>query len=111
MKTTTKLWIGIGVLILLSPLGLMLPEHFKAGDAWGEWGVESIKELVGYIPQGLEKFSSTWSAPMPDYAFKGWEGKGLGHLSFAYIISAASGILIVALVAFIIGKIYVKKGD
>lgn len=54
MKTATKLWIGIGILILLSPLGLLLPEHFKAGDAWGEWGAGTFKELVGYIPQGLK---------------------------------------------------------
>jgi cobalt/nickel transport protein len=109
MKTTTKLWIGIGLLILLSPLGLILPEYFKAGDAWGEWGVDSIKKLVGYIPQGLEKLSSMWSAPIPDYAFKGWEEKGLPHLSFAYIISAIAGVVIVVLVILLIGKILAKK--
>ncbi len=38
MKITTKFLIGIAVLIVLSPLGLILPEHFKAGSAWGEWG-------------------------------------------------------------------------
>ena len=32
MKTITKLWIGLGVLILCSPLGLILPEYFKSGD-------------------------------------------------------------------------------
>jgi len=111
MKTTTKLWIGLGVFILLSPLGLILPEHFKAGDAWGEWGTDTIKELVGYIPQGLEKLSSLWSAPIPDYAFKGWEGRGLSHLSLAYIISAVLGIAVTVAIVLLIGKILVKKGD
>ena len=37
MKTTTKLWIGLGVLAIASPLGLYLPDTFKAGEAWGEW--------------------------------------------------------------------------
>lgn len=111
MKLTAKLWIGIGVLIILSPLGLLLPEHFKAGSAWGEWGTNEIQKLVGYLPKGLVKFSSSWNAPIPDYAFKGWEEKGLGHLSFAYIMSAAIGILIVALLVLIIGKILAKKGD
>jgi len=109
MKTTTKLWIGIGILIAFSPLGLLLPEHFKAGDAWGEWGIDSIKELVGYIPRGLEKLSSIWSAPIPDYAFKGNEEKGLGFLSISYVLSAAVGIAAVAVIALAIGRILARK--
>lgn len=111
MKTTTKLWIGIGLLILFSPLGLFLPEHFKAGDAWGEWGTDTIKEMVGYVPQGLEKFSTSWSAPIPDYAFKGWEEKGLLCLSLAYIISALLGIAAIVIAVLLIGKILPEKGD
>jgi len=111
MKLITKLWIGIAVLIVLSPLGLILPEHFKSGSAWGEWSADEIQKLVGYIPQGLEKLSSLWSAPIPDYAFKGWEEKSLPHLSFAYIMSAVIGITIVVVVVLIIGKILTKKGE
>lgn len=110
MKTTTKLWIGIGILILLSPLGL-LPEHFKAGDAWGEWGTDTIKELTGYIPQGLEKLSILWKAPIPDYAFKGLRKKGLGSLSFAYIASAMIGILVVDCIVLLIGRLLSKKSE
>ena len=111
MKLITKFWIGIAVLIVLSPLGLMLPEHFKAGSAWGEWGADEMQKLVGHIPKGLEKLSGLWNAPMPDYAFKGWEDKGLPHLSFAYIMSAIVGIGIIVLVSMGIGKLLVKKGD
>lgn len=111
MKLSTKLWIGIAVLIVLSPLGLIIPGLFKAGSAWGEWGTDEIKELVGYVPKGLEKLSSLWNPPIPDYAFKGWEKKGLTHLSFAYIISAVVGVAIVVIVALLIGKILSKKGD
>ncbi len=111
MKLTTKFWIGIMVLIVLSPLGLILPEHFKAGSAWGEWGADEMQKLVGYVPKGLEKLSSLWNAPMPDYAFKGWEEKGLSHLSLAYIISAIVGIGIIVLVILVIGKLLTKKGD
>ena len=88
MKATAKLWMGIVVLIILSPLGLIIPAHFKAGSAWGEWSAGEIRKLVGYAPGGLERLSSLWKAPMPGYAFKGWEEKGLTHLSFAYIFSA-----------------------
>ena len=111
MKIITKFWIGLAVLIILSPIGLILPEHFKAGSAWGEWGADEMQKLVGHIPKGLEKLSGLWNAPMPDYAFKGWEDKGLPHLSFAYIMSAIVGIGIIVLVSMGIGKLLAKKGD
>ena len=111
MKITTKFWIGLGILIVLSPLGLMIPNHFKAGSAWGEWGTKEIQELAGYIPKELEKLSRLWSAPLPDYAFKGWEQKGITHLSFAYIISALLGIAIIVIVIFVIGKVLVKRRE
>jgi hypothetical protein len=111
MKLITKFWLGIAVLVILSPLGLILPEHFKAGSAWGEWGADEMQKLLGYVPKGLEKLSSLWRAPMPDYSFQGWEEKGLSHLSFAYIISAIIGIAIIAIVTFIIGKYLARKGD
>ncbi|MBI4707106.1 MAG: PDGLE domain-containing protein [Candidatus Omnitrophica bacterium] len=109
MRTTTKLWFGVVILILLSPLGLILPERFKASDAWGEWGADSFKELVGYIPRGLEKLSGLWKAPLPDYAFKGWEEKGLFGLSLAYIVSAVIGIVITVGLVLLIGMILSKK--
>ena len=109
MKTITNFWIGIGVLIILSPLGLILPDHFKAGAAWGEWGADEIQKLVGYVPKGLEKLSSLWSAPIPDYAFKGWDEKPLANLSLAYVFSAVIGILICVGVVFLLGKFLSKK--
>ena len=111
MKLTTKLWIAIGAIILLSPLGLILPEHFKAGSAWGEWGADEMEKLVGYVPQGLKHLSELWTAPMPDYAFKGWEEKGLRHLSLAYIVSAILGVVLIALATWAIGKWLAKKGE
>ena len=109
MKTTTKLWLGIMGLVVLSPLGLLLPEHFKAGDAWGEWGVDTFKELVGYVPQGLNKLSGIWNAPIPDYAFKGCAEKGLGSLSLAYIASAIIGIFATICLVLLIGRLLSKK--
>jgi hypothetical protein len=102
MKTITKLWILIIIMALLAPIGLILPTHFKAGAAWGEWGAEELKAVIGYIPKGLERLSSLWCAPIPDYAFKGWGQRSLPSLSFAYIISAAIGILITISFIFLI---------
>ena len=111
MKPITKLWLGLGVLILLSPLGLILPDHFKAGSAWGEWGSEEMQKLVGTVPQGLAKLGELWKAPMPDYAFKGWEEKGLTHLSFAYIVSAIAGVALIGLIMWIVGRCLARKGE
>jgi len=111
MKTTTKLWMGILLLALFAPLGLLLPEYFKAGSAWGEWGAEDIHKLVGYIPKGLAKLSSLWNAPIPDYAFKSSQEKGMLQLSFGYIISAIIGVAVTIIVVLLIGKKLAKKGD
>jgi cobalt/nickel transport protein len=109
MKTTTKLWIGIGILAVLSPLGLILPDKFKAGAAWGEWGNDEINGLIGYVPSGMEKIASIWNSILPDYTFKGWEEKALGHLSIAYIISAIAGIALCIGGTWLIGKLLAKK--
>ena len=111
MKITIKLWVGIAILIVISPLGLILTERFKAESAWGEWGVAEVQKLVGYVPNGLAKLSTIWNAPISGYAFKGWVEKGLPHLSFAYQISAVVGIALVSAAAWLIGKMLAKKGD
>lgn len=109
MKTITKLWILIAVLIILAPIGLLVPGYFSSGAAWGEWGIEELKELVGYIPEGLERLSSIWNAPVPDYVFKAWEKKPLPVLSIAYIMSAVIGIIATLGIVFIIGKFLTRK--
>ena len=111
MTLTRKLWIGIGVLIVLSPLGLIVPDHFNAGSAWGEWGLNEIQNITGYVPQGFQRLSGLWKAPFPEYAFQGWEGKDLCHSSFAYFISAVVGIAIIAVVALFIGNVLVKEHE
>jgi len=88
MTLARKLWLGIFVLIILTPLGLILPDYFKAGDAWGE-----------------KKILTLWNAPLPDYSFKGWEGRGIVHLSFAYMVAAVVGIAVITGIVFIIGRL------
>ncbi len=109
MKIINKLWLGIFFLILFSPLGVFIPMISKAGVAWGEWSGEEIKELIGYIPKGLEKLSSIWKSPIPDYNFRIWESKGLVFSSFAYIISAIFGVIMVALLCYLLSKYLVSK--
>lgn len=109
MKTITKLWVLIIILAILAPVGLMLPAYFKAGAAWGEWSPEDIKALIGYMPKGLERLSSFWCAPIPDYVFKGWVEKSIGRISLAYAISGITGIAVTIGIIFLIGKFLGKK--
>jgi cobalt/nickel transport protein len=109
MKLTTKLWIGVGILAVVSPIGLILPDKLNAKTAWGEWSSEEVKGLTGYIPAGLQKLSSLWKAVMPDYTFKGWENKGLAHSSLSYVIAAIIGIGLCAGAAFLLGKVLAKR--
>jgi len=111
MKVTTKLWIGIAMLITLTPLGLLIPGYFKSGTAWGEWSNDEVKGLVGYIPKGLQRLSSLWNAPLPDYNLKGWEGKGLNQAGFAYIISAIVGVILTVGAVFLISKLLIRKSE
>lgn len=109
MKTTTKLWIGLGVLAILSPIGLYVPALCKAGSAWGEWTPDEVHGLVGFIPKGLEKLGALWKAPLINYTLKGWENHGATHMGIAYIISAIIGIGLCIGLAFVVGKILSKK--
>jgi len=111
MKPVTKLWIGIGILILLSPLGLILPARFGAGSAWGEWSSKELHKLVGYAPPGMSKLEGFWKAPMPDYAFKGQANAPLHTQSISYILSAALGVIVVAALAILIGKVLARRED
>jgi len=113
MTLTKKLWIGIFVLVILTPLGLILPNYFKAGDAWGEWEADTIQKLVGYVPQGLSKLSVLWknNALLPDYCFRGWEDKAMSYQCFAYIIAAIVGIAVISTIVFFLGKFLAKNND
>lgn len=102
-----KLWIGITILIILSPVGLILPELLKAGGAWGEWGADEIEKITGDVPHGLKKLSELWKAPISDYAFSGWD-KGLkSYLS--YIFSGIIGAVMVIGISMLIGKFFAGK--
>lgn len=102
-----KLWIGIGVMAVLSPLGLILPDMFKAGDAWGEWGTDSIKAMLGYVPQGLVRLSELWKAPLPDYGFGG-ENAASAFQYLAYIVSGLVGIALAWLAVVLIKRFFLN---
>jgi cobalt/nickel transport system permease protein len=95
-SATRPLWIGLAILMLLTPLGLL-----AAGTAWGEWSAEDFSNPESRAeiakgsnnqappekpPEGLEKWSNFWTAPIPDYAPPFLKSPQLG-----YILSAMFG--------------------
>jgi len=98
MKGINKLWIGLGILALLSPLGLL-----ASGTAWGEWGANEFSDMLGYVPQGLAKTAEIWSAPLPDYTVP-----GLGDTP-AYIISAVVGMALVVVLTWGLGRLLARR--
>ncbi len=107
-RATRPLWIGLALLMMLTPLGLL-----AAGTAWGEWGAEDfadparraeIAAASGHQapptapPQGLARLASIWTAPMPDYA-----PPFLQSAAFGYVMSALVGCGLIILMSMLIG--------
>jgi cobalt/nickel transport protein len=108
IKSQKRLWIGLLLLALLSPLGVLLPEKFKAGGAWGEWGPKELEKLIGYVPDGLRRWADFWKAPVPDYNFSG-EKASLTTQVLSYLVSGLIGVLVVGLVIYLIAKVIVRN--
>ena len=108
MSTVRKMWIGIGILALLSPLGLLIPKWFGAGGAWGEWGTDEIRTITGYIPAGMKRLAGRWKAPMPDYALSGRSNGLLGD-TLGYVLAGVIGIAFAAGAMYILTKLLTRK--
>jgi cobalt/nickel transport system permease protein len=87
------LWVGLAVLVVASPLGLLAP-----GTAWGEWSIEELAKLgLQSIPAGLEKLSTLWGAPLAEYGLP-----ALGNANVGYILSALLGIVLVGIMVWLL---------
>jgi cobalt/nickel transport system permease protein len=90
------LWVGLAVLVVATPLGLLAP-----GTAWGEWGSDEFASLgLNFVPQGLKQLESLWGAPLA-----GYELPALGNTNLGYILSAIVGIALVALVTWLLTRL------
>ena len=110
LRSLRPLWAGLGVLMVLAPLGIL-----AAGTAWGEWAAEDFGEPAGRQeiaraslgaappaapPSGLERLSAVWTAPWPDYA-----PPFVRSASFGYILSAVLGVGLVILVFLVFDRL------
>lgn len=107
-KLQKKILIFLLVLCIVSPIGILLPMFFNANDAWGEWSAQTVKELVGYVPEGLAKYSDLWKAPITDYTLSTTD-KLVVHQSGYYIISGILGATVVYIVMLVIARIITRN--
>lgn len=107
-KTAKKILIALLILVLLTPVGIFLPMFFDAGDAWGEWSAETVESMIGYVPQGLQHYSTTYSAPLPDYSLDA-EDPSVARQSLYYILSGLIGAALTLGVTWGIAKLLVKR--
>jgi cobalt/nickel transport system permease protein len=96
--STRPLWVVLIIMIILTPLGLL-----AAGTPWGEWGVEEVKTLVGYVPEGMQRLAGVWEGVMPGY--------GMGGISnvLAYVLSALLGSIAVVTVIYLLGRPWQRR--
>jgi hypothetical protein len=108
-KLQKKILIILLLLCLIAPIGIMLPVIFNAGDAWGEWSAQTLKDLIGYIPKGLLKYSDVWKAPLPDYGVR-IDDTSIVHQSGYYIVSGLIGATAAYIAMLVISKLIVRNG-
>ena len=105
-----KLWIGLIVLALLSPLGLLLPRLFNAEEAWGEWGPETLRKLLGYVPERLRQTADIWKAPFAGYS-PAPDHPSLLFQVAGYILSALLGLVLILFVIYMFKRFLTKHAD
>jgi cobalt/nickel transport system permease protein len=108
--TMRRLWVGLGVLLVATPLGLL-----AAGTAWGEWAPEDfrdaetraeIADTSGGVapvapPKGLERLAQFWTAPIPDYAPSVVRDPSIGYI-LSGVVGAGTVILAVLGIGWIV---------
>lgn len=95
------LWVGMGALIALSPLGML-----ATGDAWGEWSKEDLAKQAGYLPKHLDAIDETgWKGfnLLPDYLSE----RGMGF----YIVAALAGALMIVLMLYAVGRLLARREE
>ncbi len=82
-RATRALWVGLGLLAVLSPVGLL-----ATGTAWGEWSASELAAKQGFVPQGIAAGGRLWSAPLSGYTLT------MADDRLAYIASAFIGVAV-----------------
>ena len=95
-----KLFIFLGILILLVPLGLLTD-----APAWGEWDSSYFEKVLGIMPKGIEKIESSIHIKhlLPDYSLPG------ANSVVGYYVSAIIGASLIFTLYYIIYLLIKRK--
>jgi hypothetical protein len=107
-KLQRKILIVLLSLCIITPVGILLPMFFNAGNAWGEWSAQTVKDLVGFVPQGLAKYTDIWKAPLSGYSIN-LNDTAVIHKSGYYIVSGILGATITYLVMLLISRLILRN--
>ncbi|MHB1382294.1 MAG: cobalt transporter CbiM [Thermoleophilia bacterium] len=94
------LLVGLALFIVFVPLGLL-----ASGTAWGEWSPDEVREQLGYVPEGLSGLAGFWGRVVPDYG----AADGFWSSTPGYVVSAVTGMALVALVSFAIARLLNRR--
>jgi len=108
-KLQKKILFILLILCIIAPIGILLPMVFDAGDAWGEWSAQTLNDMIGYVPQGLAKYSDVWNAPLTDYTMNS-QDSSMVHQSGYYIVSGIFGATVSYVVMLVISRIIIRNG-
>jgi cobalt/nickel transport system permease protein len=113
-RLARPLWIRLALFMLLTPLGIV-----AAGTAWGEWSASDFADqdkrqeiaaasgnvaLPAEQPRGLQRLSSLWSAPFPQYA-----PPFVHRPAFGYVMSAMFGSGLITGCFLLMGWVFVRR--
>jgi cobalt/nickel transport system permease protein len=87
-------FVGLGAMLLLTPLGLVAP-----GGAFGEDAPSDLdlrKYHLDAVPSGLRHYAGFWHNAL----FNGYEFTNDAHPVLGYVVSAGAGIAVIALFGF-----------
>lgn len=102
-----RLWWGLLVLAVASPLGILLPLLFDAEEPWGEWSSATLHKALGYVPEGLKHTADIWKVPLPGYG-TGSESASVAVQAVWYVVSALVGILLLGLSVYLMVRLITK---
>jgi cobalt/nickel transport system permease protein len=113
VESPRRLWWAVGLLMFATPVGVL-----ATGTAWGEWSSAAWNDPrarsqiaaasqnqapPAYVPRGLQKLSTVWTAPFPGYA-----PRFIKRQAFGYLLSAMFGVGL-AMVISLLASAAMKK--
>ena len=93
-----KLLTGLAILLIICPVGLILPDLLHSGSAWGEWDQKTIQTKTGFVPEGMKNDADMWKAPVKNYTTN--ENASLLKKSLHYILSGVIGVGLVGFATY-----------